>query len=161
MSINFSNYETVGKHPLKIIYKKVLNLAEKNIAKCLKIKPKLERRTGLKNILNEILEKLAEEFPESEQFISDAFHKIEGDLMREYIFKNRERIDGRKLDEIRDITCEIGVLPRTHGSALFTRGETQSLSVLTLGTKMDEKRIEDLEGESWKSFMLQGYSIFR
>ena len=64
------------------------------------------------------------------------------------------RADGRGVDEIRKITVEVGVLPRTHGSCLFTRGETQALAVCTLGTKQDEQRIEELEGQSWKSFML-------
>jgi len=66
----------------------------------------------------------------------------------------RVRIDGRGPDDLRPISCEVGILPRTHGSALFTRGETQSLVVTTLGSKMDEQKIDDLEGESWKSYML-------
>ncbi|MBN2543735.1 polyribonucleotide nucleotidyltransferase [bacterium] len=138
----------------KELYKAVEKKAEKDIEKCLKIRSKIERGASLKQIVNDVIEKLAEDFPESEQQISDIVYEIEGILMREHIFKNNERIDGRKFNEIRDISCEIGLLPRTHGSALFTRGETQSLSVVTLGTKLDEKRIEDLEGESWKSFML-------
>jgi polyribonucleotide nucleotidyltransferase len=74
--------------------------------------------------------------------------------MRAMIVSEGRRIDGRQADEIRPITCEVGVLPRTHGSALFTRGQTQALVTLTLGTKVDEQRIDDLEGESTKSYML-------
>jgi polyribonucleotide nucleotidyltransferase len=74
--------------------------------------------------------------------------------MREIVTKERKRIDGRSLKEIRPVSCEIGLLPRTHGSALFTRGQTQSLAVTTLGTASDEQRIDDIYGEESKSFML-------
>ena len=70
------------------------------------------------------------------------------------IVKEKKRIDGRKFDEVRPISCEVGVLPRTHGSALFTRGETQVLAVATFGTSSDEQRIDSLIGETFKSFML-------
>jgi polyribonucleotide nucleotidyltransferase len=74
--------------------------------------------------------------------------------MREIVIKEKKRIDGRSLKEIRPVSCEIGLLPRTHGSALFTRGQTQSLAVTTLGTASDEQRIDDIYGEESKSFML-------
>ncbi len=82
------------------------------------------------------------------------FHEIKRDEVRRMILDKKVRADGRGLTQIRPITCEVGVLPRTHGSALFTRGETQSLSVVTLGTTEDEQRVESLEGESRKGFML-------
>jgi polyribonucleotide nucleotidyltransferase len=74
--------------------------------------------------------------------------------MRAMVLKEKKRIDGRNLDEVRPVSCEIGLLPRTHGSALFTRGQTQSLAVTTLGTASDEQRIDDIYGEESKSFML-------
>jgi polyribonucleotide nucleotidyltransferase len=74
--------------------------------------------------------------------------------MRDMIVREGKRIDGRQADDIREITCEVSVLPRTHGSALFTRGQTQALATATLGTKVDEQRLDELEGDSTKSYML-------
>jgi len=80
--------------------------------------------------------------------------KLEKTIVRTDILKNKSRIDGRSLTEVRQISCEVGVLPRTHGSALFTRGETQALVTLTLGTSEDEQRVESLEGLKRNRFML-------
>jgi len=111
----------------------------------------------------EMYESLLETYPESEKALDAAFERIEGENMRRLILEENRRVDGREPGELRKITCEVGVLPRTHGSALFSRGETQALVVTTLGTSMDEQRIEDLEGQSWKTFMLHynfpGYSV--
>jgi len=81
-------------------------------------------------------------------------HDIEKDLMRAMVLKEKRRLDGRGLDEIRPITIEIGIVPRAHGSALFTRGQTQALVATTLGTKMDEQLIEGVDGEYYKNYML-------
>jgi polyribonucleotide nucleotidyltransferase len=97
---------------------------------------------------------LEEEFPESESFIAGILEDMEREIVRLQVLERGIRLDGRTVDVVRPITCEIGFLPRTHGSALFTRGQTQSLGTVTLGTKMDEQKIEDLVGESWKSYML-------
>jgi len=86
--------------------------------------------------------------------VRSAVEKVERDVVRDVILKDRKRIDGRQFDEIRALSSEVNVLPRTHGSALFTRGETQALAVITLGTTSDEQRIDALEGETWRSFML-------
>ena len=91
---------------------------------------------------------------ESGTYISEILEHIESKDLRRRILKDGRRADGRGPDDIRAITCEVGVLPRTHGSALFTRGQTQSLVATTLGTKVDEQRVEELEGQSWKSYML-------
>ncbi len=90
----------------------------------------------------------------TEDKIDQALHKVEYESVRKFILQEKVRTDGRKYDEIRPIACEIGVLPRTHGSALFTRGQTQSLGVVTLGTSRDEQRIDALEGDTYKNFML-------
>ena len=115
-------------------------------------------KTARQKILDEmeesVMQQLAERFPESETRIASILIDLEQKDIREMILKEGVRIDGRKANEIRPITCEVGVLPRAHGSALFTRGQTQALAVATLGSKMDEQRIEDLEGESTKSYML-------
>jgi len=115
---------------------------------------KEERQSALDEIAQEAIAALSEEYPESEELIVAKITEIEKEQVRRMILGERRRVDGRGLDELRPITCEVGVLPRTHGSALFTRGETQSLATTTLGTKFDEQKIEALEGESWKSYML-------
>lgn len=91
---------------------------------------------------------------ETDKAISALFHDLERQAVRGMILNRGVRADGRTPSEIRPITCEVGVLPRTHGSALFTRGETQSLSVATLGTSEDEQRIDGVEGDTRRSFML-------
>jgi polyribonucleotide nucleotidyltransferase len=110
--------------------------------------------------IDQIFEDALEEFTEEEdveamtKVISGIIHDTEKEVLRHSILTRGKRADGRSLTDIRDITCEVAVLPRTHGSAVFTRGETQALVVTTLGTSMDEQRLDNLEGESTKSFML-------
>ncbi len=100
------------------------------------------------------VEQLAEEYPDNENIIRDLVRDVQSTDMHDMIKNEGVRVDGRGMDDIRPIWSEVGVLPRTHGSALFTRGETQSLTVTTLGSKMDEMKQDDLEGDSLKSFML-------
>ena len=88
------------------------------------------------------------------QDVSWALGAVEHEVVREQTLKTKQRVDGRGYTDLRPVTCEVGVLPRTHGSALFTRGETQSLAVTTLGTSDDEQLIESLEGKHYKRFML-------
>jgi polyribonucleotide nucleotidyltransferase len=97
---------------------------------------------------------LAEKFPEKETAIAEILHDTEKSIMREMVLSENLRLDGRNVDQIRDISIEVGILPRAHGSALFTRGQTQALAAATLGTKIDEQRIEELEGEFRKTYML-------
>ncbi len=115
---------------------------------------KTERNNEKKKLKNEILEALAEEFADQEGDIKTAIHDLDSVSMRSMILNESKRIDGRQTDEIREITCETNVLPRTHGSALFTRGQTQALVAVTLGTKVDEQRLDELEGDTTKSYML-------
>jgi polyribonucleotide nucleotidyltransferase len=113
------------------------------------------RRNNLKQINLETIEALKEKFPEREFLIKSAIHDLERELMRKMILEEGVRLDGRGTRDIRPIYCEVGLLPRTHGSALFTRGETQSLTTLTLGTKLDEQLVEGLlPEETTKKFML-------
>lgn len=118
------------------------------------IPDKEQRQNAIDETINVVIDQLSEQFPDSEKIITSMVYDIEKQEMRRLILDEGHRVDGRSLDEIRPISCDIGILPRTHGSALFTRGQTQSLAVATLGTKMDEQRIDDLLGESWKSYML-------
>ncbi len=113
-----------------------------------------ERSVETKKVYEEVIATLAEKYPEKEALIEEIVHDLERDAMRTTILQEGKRLDGRGLTDIRPITCEVGILPRTHGSALFTRGETQSLTTATLGTKMDEQILEGLLPETTKRFML-------
>ncbi|MFC1650289.1 polyribonucleotide nucleotidyltransferase [Candidatus Latescibacterota bacterium] len=124
------------------------------IRKALDISDKSERKVLIGEIFDKAVEKYSEKYPESENLIKSVISSIQKKAMRSMILNDSVRIDKRKVDEVRDITCELGVLPRAHGSALFTRGQTQSLGISTLGTKLDERMIDDLESTSFKSYML-------
>jgi len=112
------------------------------------------RNNTKKQMKKEILEALAEEYPEGEGDIKTIIHDLDSLSMRSMILDEGKRIDGRQPDDVRQITCEVGFLPRAHGSGVFTRGQTQSLVAVTLGTKADEQRLDELDGESTKSYML-------
>ena len=120
----------------------------------IRIPAKEARQEELDIITKDAVGALAEKYGDKAAFIGKILHDIERDELREMVLRDGVRADGRKSDQIRPITIEVGILPRTHGSCLFTRGETQALVVTTLGTKADEQRIEELEGQSWKSYML-------
>lgn len=119
-----------------------------------RIKGKLTRQKAIYELVSEAIERFSEEDSDVEKQVKEIMGDIEREVVRRMILEEKIRCDGRRHDELREITCEVGVLPRTHGSSLFTRGETQSLVVTTLGTAQDEQRIDDLEGESWKNYML-------
>ena len=106
-----------------------------------------ERERREEEVKAEILEHFAEIYPDSERQISDVLYKVKKEKVRAKILEHGIRPDGRKLDEIRPIWCEVGLLPRVHGSAVFTRGETQVLSALTLGTVSDVQKLEGLDDE--------------
>ena len=115
---------------------------------------KKERSEKNKELNSGVLEKLAEKYPDEDETIKEILHDIEKELMRKRIMEEGKRLDGRNTTEIRPISIETGILARTHGSALFTRGETQSLTTLTLGTKSDEQIIDGLQEEYKKRFIL-------
>jgi len=134
--------------------KKVDDLILPQIKKAIKIEEKKSRRDQLSATKDQLVEQLGEEYEPYQRYIDEIFEEVEKREVRSIILKEKSRLDGRGLDDIRPITCEVGVLPRAHGSALFTRGQTQSLGAVTLGTKIDEQFVETLEGESSKSYML-------
>lgn len=115
---------------------------------------KEERSAKNKELVEFVKTSLAEKYPEKEKAIGEILHDLEKELMRARILTEGIRLDGRNTKQIRPITIELGILPRTHGSALFTRGETQSLTTVTLGTKNDEQIIDGLVDEYTKKFML-------
>src|SRR5512136_1221090 len=124
------------------------------LGQAIRIPGKEARQEEVDRITQEAVAALKERFASQELYIGRILHDIERDELRQMVLGEGVRADGRKVDEIRRVTVEVGVLPRTHGSCLFTRGETQALAVCTLGTKSDEQRVEELEGQSWKSYML-------
>jgi polyribonucleotide nucleotidyltransferase len=105
-------------------------------------------------LLEEALAIVAGAPPATALRVQEIFEELEKQEMRRLILEEGRRADGRSVTQVRPIACEVGVLPRTHGSALFTRGQTQALATTTLGTSEDEQRLDDLEGESFKRFML-------
>ena len=124
------------------------------ISKSYSITDKMERHTSLSEIKSEIEESYKEDDEVSVNEAMSYFKKIEKNIVRSQILNDKTRIDGRKLDEVRKISSEVSWLPRTHGSALFTRGETQAIVVATLGFGEDEQRIEALQGSYKENFML-------
>ncbi len=133
---------------------KVTELAEANVKVAAKIQTKQERYAALGDNRTAVKETLAEEFEGREEEIKAILGSVEKRVIRQMVAKDRVRIDGRDMNTVRPITCETGVLPRSHGSALFTRGETQALVAATLGTKTDEQRMDNVQGMEFKKFML-------
>ncbi|MCP4720264.1 MAG: polyribonucleotide nucleotidyltransferase [Desulfobacteraceae bacterium] len=134
---------------------KVIAFATDKIHEKVQIKTKIERANALSLLKEEVVAHFSEEYPEGIGEIKDAFSKTVKSVSRGIVLTEDKRIDGRAFDEIRRIDCEAGCLPRLHGSALFTRGETQVLGVLTLGSGRDEQRIETLNnGDTTRAFML-------
>ena len=152
---------TVKKEEIEVIEKdyselknKISELATKKLEEAFSEKDKKIRGS----LINEAKEIIQTHFVDDETYtkveIMDQFKNLEKDIVRTKILNNKIRIDGRKLDEVRQIECEVGILPRVHGSALFTRGETQAIVATTLATADDEQRTESLEGMQKSRFML-------
>ena len=129
-------------------------LALDRIRQVLTIPGKVERSNTMRALKAEIVESVGEAYADRKAEVYEAFSDIQKKASRRMILQEGRRIDGRKFDEIRPIACEVALLPRPHGSALFTRGETQVLGVLTLGSGQDEQRVETLSGEEMRPFML-------
>ena len=138
---------------------KVQDMAEGRVTEALSLQDKTERSQAMAAVKEDVIAQLVsedEDYAEHASDVKDILRSIEKQTMRRRILDDGERADGRSLEEVRPITCEVGVLPRTHGSALFTRGQTQALVVTTLGTSRDEQRIDSVDSleEVTKSFML-------
>jgi len=138
----------------EMLVKKVEATAHSKLREAILIPEKTKRRTALRSVKSEIFENLGEECADRREEVYDILKDLQKSISRELVLKEGRRIDNRKFDEIRPITCEVGILPRPHGSALFTRGETQVLGVMTLGSGPDEQRVETLSGEELRPFML-------
>jgi len=136
------------------LVQKVESQASPRIYEALMIPEKIKRSAALGAITSDIIEQLGEDYVNRRGEVNTILNNILKKISRDVVLKERRRIDKRKFDEIRPITCEVGILPRPHGSALFTRGETQVICVLTLGSGRDEQRVETLLGEEQRPFML-------
>ncbi|BBO69149.1 polyribonucleotide nucleotidyltransferase [Desulfosarcina alkanivorans] len=124
------------------------------LREALTIPEKMKRYEAVRTVKSQVVESLGEEMADRHGEIGAILGGLQKQICRDMILKEGRRIDNRRFDEIRPITCEVGVLPRPHGSALFTRGETQVLGILTLGSGGDEQRVETLSGEENRPFML-------
>jgi polyribonucleotide nucleotidyltransferase len=133
---------------------RVEHLATAKIREALQFAGKQDRAAAMKQAETEVMAALREQFPEKEADARDEYESVKKHVFREIIVSEKRRLDGRSLSDVRPISCEVQVLPRTHGSAVFTRGETQALAVTTLGTSSDEQKIDALIGEHYKKFML-------
>jgi len=154
-AVGKTKWEVSAKTVDETLFKEVYDLSFPKLKDLVySILAKEERSTKNKEIVKSVTEALAEKYPEQNKVIGQIIHDLEKDLMRKRILEEGIRLDGRNTEQIRNISIDLGVLPRTHGSALFTRGETQSLASVTLGTKGDEQNIEGLLQEYSKKFML-------
>ncbi len=135
---------------------RVSALGDPRIREALNRPEKAERAAAVKAARSAVADELAEEFADNMSDVHHELNQIEYRLMRQQVLEQGERIDGRDLDTVRPISCDVGVIPRSHGSALFTRGQTQALVNATLGTVRDEQRIDNIHvsEETTKSFML-------
>ncbi len=145
---------TVEKKDLSVIKKKLEETFTEELKKAFATRDKQDRS----NQISEITDKAKKLYEENENYtdldVNSELKNLEKKIVRTDILKNKNRIDGRGLSDVRPISCEVGILPRTHGSALFTRGETQAIVTATLGTSDDEQRIESLDGLQRERFML-------
>ncbi len=145
---------TVEKKDLSDVKKKLEETFTEDLKKAFATRDKQDRS----NQISEITDKAKKLYEEDENYtdldVNSELKNLEKSIVRTDILKNKNRIDGRGLSDVRPISCEVGILPRTHGSALFTRGETQAIVTATLGTSDDEQRIESLDGLQRERFML-------
>ena len=138
----------------KAAAQRVEGLALSKLKQALEVPEKLERYKRIAEVKGEVVPLALAEHPDKAKDIKGAFEELKRNCFRNLLIEKERRIDGRGLKDIRPISCEVEILPRTHGSALFTRGETQALVVTTLGTASDEQRVDALIGEHFKKFML-------
>jgi polyribonucleotide nucleotidyltransferase len=140
--------------PDQELRERVSTLARGGLRTLAGIADKEEQRNRRQQLFDEVIARFGDEPDERKLAVRELFEAIEQEELRRMILEEGRRADGRALDEVRPISAEVGILPRTHGSALFTRGQTQALVTTTLGTSEDEQRLDDIEGEGTKRFML-------
>ena len=154
--VSLTKMEWTPLGPAEDLAARVRDVVGERVAEALNLPEKSERARAMAAVKRSVIEELGEEFPEQLRDVASVVGEIESTTMRQQVLERGERIDGRDLTTVRPITCDVGLLPRAHGSALFTRGQTQALVSTTLGSVSDEQRIDniDLVQETTKSFML-------
>ncbi len=146
-------WETPESYPQEL-YQQVRTELWNALKTALHTKEKFARKHAVAEVTKGYLANVPDEETEKRTQVKRIFETLEEEILRDTVLKDRNRFDGRRLDEIRPISIEVGLLPRTHGSALFTRGETQALASVTLGTKRDAQILEEYEGETLQKFLL-------
>jgi len=136
------------------LYTKIVEIGKPLLREVVTTADKTLRQQKSKEVLNSVLENLSESYKGREAEIRELFHNLEKETVRQMILEEGKRIDGRPFTEVRPVECLVGLLPRVHGSALFTRGETQAIVLTTLGTEQDEQKVESIYGEDFRSFIL-------
>ena len=144
------------------MFDKIFDYCEKAVMEALDTDDKTVRDAKMQPIQDDILEKFSEEYPDLPVVLPELIYKIQKKIVRRWLLVDKKRVDGRRMDQIRPLASEVAVLPRTHGSGLFTRGQTQVLSVVTLGPMSDAQQIDGLDDEKEKRYMhhynMPGYS---
>ena len=144
------------------MFDKIFDYCEKAVMEALDTDDKTVRDAKMQPIMDDILEKFSEEYPDLPVVLPELIYKIQKKIVRRWLLVDKKRVDGRRMDQIRPLASEVAVLPRTHGSGLFTRGQTQILSVVTLGPMSDAQQLDGLDDEKEKRYMhhynMPGYS---
>ena len=144
------------------MFDKIFDYCEKAVMEALDTDDKTVRDAKMQPIMDDILEKFSEEYPDLPVVLPELIYKIQKKIVRRWLLVDKKRVDGRRMDQIRPLASEVAVLPRTHGSGLFTRGQTQVLSVVTLGPMSDAQQLDGLDDEKEKRYMhhynMPGYS---
>ena len=144
------------------MFDKIFDYCEKAVMQALDTDDKTVRDAKMQPIQDDILEKFSEEYPDLPTILPELIYKIQKKIVRRWLLVDKKRVDGRRMDQIRPLASEVGILPRTHGSGLFTRGQTQVLSVVTLGPMSDAQMLDGLDDEKEKRYMhhynMPGYS---
>src|SRR6185503_16111430 len=145
-----------GHEAIKTIRASIEQKAKSRLRDAMMIKGKLISYAAQDALLDELIAGVAdgEGASQARLDLKHIFHDMQNDILHAEVLREKKRLDGRRMDEIRQITCEVGVLPRTHGSAVFTRGETQAMVTTTLGTSADAQIIDFMEESGHKKFML-------
>ena len=144
------------------MFDKVFAFCEKDVMNALDTDDKNVRDERMQPIMDAIVEKFSEEYPEIASIMEELIYKIQKKIVRRWLLVDRKRVDGRRMDEIRPLTAEVGLLPRVHGSGMFTRGQTQVLTSATLGTLDEAQMLDGIDNETSKRYMhhynMPGYS---
>ncbi len=135
------------------MFDKVFAFCEKAVMEALDTDDKNVRDEKMQPIMDEIVEKFSEEYPEIANIMDELIYKIQKKIVRRWLLVDRKRVDGRRMDEIRPLTAEVGILPRVHGSGMFTRGQTQVLTAATLGTLAEAQMLDGIDSETEKRYM--------